>query len=295
MTYVQLQEEPKEKWDRGSALTSGAHSGASTKVGTRWWTKTCVHYPCGLSANRSQNSPHQAETQAIVSFQRTKGNNLVRFLLLSTHTRSVCPRCVSLDSAHLAYEPLQTGFLCFYCRPTTLLIRMWTLLLSWCSQEKKKNKKNSKPKVNSEPAKPPSELIKMEKYCQERFCRNICIKWKILELAFLYEKVYLAASARSPCKNVSWGWRWSSARSSWTRLGWSAGCSALCNSMMHLIGEFVLRVKWIPEVVCRKATFIMKLADALQTKNLFLKARIWIWPPPRLVKLWRRSAPSDCG
>lgn len=102
-----------------------------------------------LSANRSQNSPHQAETQAIVSFQRTKGNNLVRFLLLSTHTRSVCPRCVSLDSAHLAYEPLQTGFLCFYCRPTTLLIRMWTLLLSWCSQEKKK-KKEEELKTQSE-------------------------------------------------------------------------------------------------------------------------------------------------
>lgn len=149
-----------------------------------------------LSANRSQNSTNKAETQATVPIQQTKGNRLFRFLLLSTQTRSVCPRCVRLDSAHFAYEPSQTGFLCFCCRPTTLLICEPCCYCDVPRKKEKKKKTKSKPKVNSEPAKPPSELIKMEKYCQEWFCRCICIKWKILKLAFLREKLYLAASAR---------------------------------------------------------------------------------------------------
>lgn len=81
---------------------------------------------------------------------------------------------------------------------------------------------------------------KWGKNCQEWFCRHICIKWKILELASRYETVYLATSAWSTCKNVSWGWCWSIASNSWTWLGWSAGCSSVCNSMMHHIVEFVL-------------------------------------------------------
>lgn len=143
VTYVQLQEEPREQWDRGSALTSGTQGQGPTGE---------LNHAHIIHLSRDSRQPSTSRDTSDCSFSTdTKGSRLFRFLLLSTHTRSVCPRCVSLDSAHLACEPLETGFLCFHCHPTTLLIQMWTLLLSWCSQKKKKKRSQTPRWTRSRP------------------------------------------------------------------------------------------------------------------------------------------------